>query len=101
MVSLQSSGFSPNRRKASPDSEDSSQKRKWEELYDCREQVFEKRSKAGARNFMADTELHFETPLPSEWQRCLDIQVLPPYINIYIHTHTQTNIYLSIYVHIV
>lgn len=23
-----------------------------------------------------DTELHLETPMPSEWQRCLDIKVI-------------------------
>ncbi|EXB97551.1 hypothetical protein L484_003395 [Morus notabilis] len=73
MVSLQSP-LSPDRRKPSPDSENSLQKRKWEDPFDYREQVFEKRYKAEGQNFMAGIELHLETPLPSEWQRCLDIQ---------------------------
>lgn len=32
-------------------------------------------------NSPADIELHLETPLPLEWQRCLDIQVLNLFSN--------------------
>ncbi|PON61555.1 WW domain containing protein [Parasponia andersonii] len=74
MVSVQAP-LSPNQRRAIPEPKNPSRKRKWEGLpFDYEEQVFEKRSKAESKNFMSDIELHLETPLPSEWQRCLDIQ---------------------------
>lgn len=64
--------------------ENSAKKRKWEE--EAVEELFEKpllissSRKGGSKSpkSMFDTELlHLETPLPLEWQRCLDIQVNP------------------------
>jgi hypothetical protein len=81
MVSLQPT-LSPSRRKAiSSDQYDQnlSKKRKLQEgLAAQTQQIFEKRSKGGETtkfSTLVDIELHLETPLPLEWQRCLDIQV--------------------------
>lgn len=82
MVSFQAHPLSPNQKKAIPESENSSKKRKWDdEPYDGHdhdqvEQIFEKRWKPqNTAKSLFDIELHQETPLPLEWQRCLDIQV--------------------------
>ncbi|KAH8508786.1 hypothetical protein H0E87_010793, partial [Populus deltoides] len=64
---------SPNGRKSIPELDDSSKKRKWEESQT--EGILEKRSKPeSTKSFFEEIELHRETPLPLEWQRCLDIQ---------------------------
>lgn len=73
MVSLQPP-LSPNPRKAIAEIQSLSKKRKLEEESKT-EQVLEKRSKAESANSILDIGLHLETPLPLEWQRCLDIQV--------------------------
>lgn len=77
MVSLQTP-TSPNGRKIAISELDvSSKKRKWDdEPAQITEGIFEKRSKPPeiTKSFF-ETELQFETPLPSEWQRCLNIQV--------------------------
>lgn len=71
----------PNQRKTIPESDNlSSKKRKWEEGHIQLDQQtnfdIEKRSKAEeSRSSMFDIELHLETPLPLEWQRCLNVQV--------------------------
>ncbi|GLT31137.1 hypothetical protein SLA2020_434120 [Shorea laevis] len=61
----------PNPRKTIPEVENSSNKRKRpEESHTSTEETLEeKRLKS-----LFDIELHLETPLPLEWQRCLDIQ---------------------------
>ncbi|KAB2617115.1 hypothetical protein D8674_012984 [Pyrus ussuriensis x Pyrus communis] len=77
MLSFQAHPLSPNQKKTIPDSENSSKKRKWDDKpYVNIEQLSEKRSKVPQckPNSLFDIELHLETPLPSEWQRCLDIQ---------------------------
>jgi hypothetical protein len=82
MVSLQPT-LSPSRRKAiSSDQYDQnlSKKRKLQEglAAQTSQQIFEKRSKGGETtkfSTLVDIELQLETPLPLEWQRCLDIQV--------------------------
>ncbi|KAH0989240.1 hypothetical protein GBA52_000723 [Prunus armeniaca] len=81
MVSFQAHPLSPNQKKAITESENSSKKRKWDdEPYDGHdhdqvEQIFEKRWKPlNTAKSLFDIELHQETPLPLEWQRCLDIQ---------------------------
>ncbi|KAL4310554.1 hypothetical protein GQ457_01G027620 [Hibiscus cannabinus] len=51
-----------------------SKKRRLEEALDGDEGTFVKRSKAEFMNSVLDTELHLESPLPLEWQRCLDLQ---------------------------
>ncbi|XP_058096798.1 protein CURLY FLAG LEAF 1-like [Magnolia sinica] len=66
MVSFQSS-ISLRERKPFADSECTSKKRKWDDRE--REEDPTKESKT-----MLDIELHLETPLPLEWQRCLDLQ---------------------------
>ncbi|KAF5461878.1 hypothetical protein F2P56_017939 [Juglans regia] len=71
MVSLQPA-LSPNPRKAIPELENLSKKRKLEGSK--AEQIFEKQSKMESTTSILDIELHLETPLPLEWQRCLDIQ---------------------------
>ncbi|XP_018806834.1 uncharacterized protein LOC108980388 [Juglans regia] len=69
MVSLQPA-LSPNRIQ---EFENLSKKRKLEGSQE--EQFFEKRSKRESTNSILDIELQYlETPLPLEWQRCLDIQ---------------------------
>lgn len=78
MVSIQAP-LSPDMRKTTPDQlENSSKKRKLDEPQGD-EETFEKRSKAASTKSVFDMELHLETPLPLEWQRCLDIQVLSIY----------------------
>ncbi|XP_062098691.1 protein CURLY FLAG LEAF 1-like [Humulus lupulus] len=71
MVSVQA----PNQRKVIfPEPKNSSKnKRRWED-HELPFDFENKRSKTEAKNYMADIELHLETPLPSEWQRCLDIK---------------------------
>lgn len=79
MVSFQAP-LSPNQRKPS---DHLSKKRKWEEPF--ADQIFQKRSKAEETTnpiFDIDQHDHFDTPLPLEWQRCLDIQV---YICLYLN----------------
>ncbi|CAK7347135.1 unnamed protein product [Dovyalis caffra] len=72
MVSFQALP-SPNGRKTSiPELDDSSKKRKWEEP--LTEGILEKRLKPESTKSFFEIELHLETPLPLEWQRCLDIQ---------------------------
>ncbi|XP_075641366.1 uncharacterized protein LOC142613066 [Castanea sativa] len=71
MVSMQPP-LSPDRRKEIPEFENLSKKRKLEESQT--EQIFEKRSKAEGTKSIFDIEQHLETPLPLEWQRCLDVQ---------------------------
>ncbi|KAM7257830.1 hypothetical protein ACFE04_013571 [Oxalis oulophora] len=56
------------------DNYNSSKKRRWE---DVNQDTFEKKLKEGSiskQSSIFDIELHLETPLPSEWQRCLNIQ---------------------------
>ncbi|KAI6689316.1 hypothetical protein NL676_026144 [Syzygium grande] len=89
MVSFQNwTPHSPNRRGAIIQGLESlSKKRKWEETQQPRqgrrqegaEEPFWKRSPsssetAEATRTVLDIELHLESPLPSEWQRYLDIQ---------------------------
>ncbi|KAL6179893.1 hypothetical protein ACLB2K_046564 [Fragaria x ananassa] len=77
MVSFQAQPLSPNQKRSiTDDSENSCKKRKWDDPFPFLE--LEKRSKPAAdqirpKSFF-DVELHLETPLPLEWQRCLDIQ---------------------------
>ncbi|KAG7972322.1 hypothetical protein I3843_07G176800 [Carya illinoinensis] len=73
MVSLQPA-LSPNGRKSIQEFENLSKKRKLTLEGSQEEQFFEKRSKRVSTNSILDIELHLETPLPPEWQRCLDIQ---------------------------
>lgn len=73
MVSLHTL-LTPNERKAIPEFENSSKKRKWDKPKV--EEEFGKRFKpAESDKTIFDIELHLETPLPFDWQRCLDIQV--------------------------
>ncbi|CAN4122267.1 unnamed protein product [Withania somnifera] len=51
--------------------EDLSKKRKWEDEISCDEI---KPQKAKTMTTLFGTQLHLETPLPLEWQRCLDIK---------------------------
>ncbi|XP_022766388.1 uncharacterized protein LOC111311276 [Durio zibethinus] len=76
MVSFQAPLSPPDMiRKTIQELENSSKKRKLEEPQEGdREETFEKRWKAESTKSMFDMELHLETPLPLEWQRCLDIQ---------------------------
>ncbi|KAK0577106.1 hypothetical protein LWI29_027856 [Acer saccharum] len=77
MVPFQAHPLSPNntRKTAIPDHEFdiSSKKRKWDDKalpadhHD--HQTLDKKTKS-----IFDIELHLETPLPLEWERCLDIQ---------------------------
>ncbi|KAG6784273.1 hypothetical protein POTOM_009962 [Populus tomentosa] len=71
MVSFQALP-SPNGKKLIPELNESSKKRKWEEPQT--EGILEKRSNPERRKSFFEIELHLETPLPLEWQRCLDIQ---------------------------
>ena len=97
MVPFQAHPLSPNntRKTAIPDHEFdiSSKKRKWDDKalpadhHD--HQTLDKTTKS-----IFDIELHLETPLPLEWERCLDIQVYIYfaliylfYINLYIIKH--------------
>ncbi|XP_057973963.1 protein CURLY FLAG LEAF 1-like [Malania oleifera] len=79
MVSLQTP-LSPNRRKAITEFDNLlTKKRKWEEpAAEARQSIFVKpfnvKDKSTSTSIL-DMELQLqETPLPSEWQRCLDIQ---------------------------
>lgn len=90
MVSIQASSSAEMRKNSTPQLEiNSSKKRKFEEPAAAagggggdEETSFEKRSKDAERTkSVFDMELHLaETPLPLEWQRCLDIQVYISYI---------------------
>ncbi|KAJ4701330.1 WW domain-containing protein [Melia azedarach] len=71
MVSFQAP-ISPNSRKTNAEFDNFSRKRKLEELEG--EETLDKRSKAESTKSIFDIELHLETPLPLEWERCLDIQ---------------------------
>lgn len=87
MVSFQNHPLSPNQKRSIPDSENSSKKRKWDDPFPFVEEFLVKRSKPADQiraKSLFDVELHLETPLPLEWQRCLDIQVC---IYIYIHIY--------------
>ncbi|XVF64774.1 hypothetical protein PTKIN_Ptkin09bG0193700 [Pterospermum kingtungense] len=84
MVSIEAS-FPPDMRKTTPELDNLSKKRKVED----NEETSEKRSKAESTKSVFDMELHLETPLPLEWQRCLDIQ--SGQIHFYnTRTHTRT-----------
>lgn len=72
MVSLQPT-LSPNRRKAITEYENLSKKRKLQEGYLQTQQIFE--GESTKLSTVDHIELHLESPLPLEWQRCLDIQV--------------------------
>ncbi|KAK9023529.1 hypothetical protein V6N11_003747 [Hibiscus sabdariffa] len=74
-----------------PEFENSSKKRKLEDSsHDDHEETSDKRSKPESMKSMLDMELHLETPLPLEWQRCLDIQ--SGQIHFYnTRTHTRTS----------
>lgn len=77
MVSLQSP-TSPNGRKTTiPELDYLSKKRKWDDDEPAEiDGIFDKRSKpTEITNSFFEIELQLETPLPLEWQRCLDIQV--------------------------
>ncbi|XP_065847117.1 protein CURLY FLAG LEAF 1 [Euphorbia lathyris] len=83
MVSLQPSN-SPKGTKTTLDLDGSSNnnnKRKWNddvESFQSEEALFRKRFRSpevvGATKSFFEIELQLETPLPFEWQRCLDIQ---------------------------
>ncbi|KAJ7959014.1 WW domain-containing protein [Quillaja saponaria] len=66
---------SPEKRKDVTEYEiiSSSKKRKWEVSL-AEEETCEELSKAENKKSIFDMELHLETPLPSEWQQCLNIQ---------------------------
>ncbi|KAL9446812.1 hypothetical protein AB3S75_014473 [Citrus x aurantiifolia] len=74
MVSLQAP-LSPNNGKAKKEFDNLSKKRKLEEIIQG-EGTFDKRSSKGVttKSSIFDIELQLETPLPLEWERCLDIQ---------------------------
>lgn len=67
MVPFQSHPSSQNdkRSEVRESSENLAKKRKWEQPL-----------QPPQINSIFDIELHLETPLPFDWQRCLDIQVL-------------------------
>ncbi|XP_042492644.1 uncharacterized protein LOC122072147 [Macadamia integrifolia] len=72
MVSFQTP-VSPNQRKMISQFENSSKKRRWEEIEEEAKEDVEKHSNTTSKE--SDIELHLEQkPLPLEWQRCLDIQ---------------------------
>ncbi|XP_044512168.1 uncharacterized protein LOC123230112 [Mangifera indica] len=74
MVSFQAPIFSDSRSK--PNTEfDHLSKRKREDVLEG-EETFNKRAKQTMKSIF-DTDLHLETPLPLEWERCLDIQSSP------------------------
>ncbi|CAK9154257.1 unnamed protein product [Ilex paraguariensis] len=65
----------PSRRKIIQGLEDSMKKRKREEGDDSKaEEVFEKPQNPKSMKYIFNTEINLETPLPLEWQRCLDIK---------------------------
>ena len=67
--------LSPSRREGIAEMENLTKKRKWEESQV--KEVLDRKPiwKAKGTKSMFDMELHFETPFPLEWQRCLDIKV--------------------------
>ncbi|XP_057489836.1 protein CURLY FLAG LEAF 1-like [Actinidia eriantha] len=66
--------LSPSRREGIAEMENLTKKRKWEESQV--KEVFDQKPilKAKGTKSMFDMELPVETPLPLEWQRCLDIK---------------------------
>ncbi|XP_044475114.1 uncharacterized protein LOC123203022 [Mangifera indica] len=68
MVSFFQAAIFPDTRSKTNAEFDHLSKRKREDVFD-REESFNKRSKP-----TFDMDLHLETPLPLEWERCLDIQ---------------------------
>ncbi|KAK6940151.1 hypothetical protein RJ641_029682 [Dillenia turbinata] len=70
MVSFQRT-LSPNQSKTIPEFLNSITKRKWEETET--DQDFKKRS-TGKTQPVGDVDLQLETPILSDWQRCLDIK---------------------------
>lgn len=66
----------PTQRNVFPNIEDLSKKRKWDDELKAEDQIsYEKPQKAKTMTSLFGTQLHLETPLPLEWQRCLDIKV--------------------------
>ncbi|XP_043695760.1 uncharacterized protein LOC122646289 [Telopea speciosissima] len=64
---------SPNQRKMIPQYENLSKKRRWEVEEEAKEDIENHSKRVSSKLF--DIDLHLEQkPLPSEWQRCLDIQ---------------------------
>ncbi|KAL5846814.1 hypothetical protein ACOSQ3_010338 [Xanthoceras sorbifolium] len=74
MVSFQAHPLSLNSRNTIPEFDNSSKKRKWDEAVPGDHQTLDKKAKAENTKSIFDIELHLETPLPLEWERCLDIQ---------------------------
>ncbi|KAH9623981.1 hypothetical protein KSS87_010099 [Heliosperma pusillum] len=84
MVSFQTTFLELNQRKTTLESDSISKKRKWdhdpqaEDILPFRQWMNHKGVPSTATvtttKYFSDIELHLETPLPSEWQRCLDIQ---------------------------
>ncbi|XP_016490747.1 uncharacterized protein LOC107810472 [Nicotiana tabacum] len=65
----------PTQRNVFPNIEDLSKKRKWDDELKAEDQIsYEKPQKAKTMTSLFGTQLHLETPLPLEWQRCLDIK---------------------------
>ncbi|KAE8666807.1 putative LRR receptor-like serine/threonine-protein kinase [Hibiscus syriacus] len=90
MISFQSPLSPPDMiRNTIPEFENSSKKRKLEDSQNDHEKTSDKRSKPESMKSMFNMELQLETPLPLEWQRCLDIQ--SGQIHFYnTKTHTRT-----------
>ncbi|XP_074280137.1 uncharacterized protein LOC141605324 [Silene latifolia] len=88
MVSFQTPFLELNQRKTTLESDTNSKKRKWdhdpkadhEDILPFKHWMNHKGSVPATASattttrYFSDIELHLETPLPSEWQRCLDIQ---------------------------
>lgn len=79
--------LSPTRKKTVPDFENLLKKRKLHDDGDYRPDQSQKITDPQKpvkgqimMKSMPDTELHLETPIPLEWQRCLDIKVRIPSI---------------------
>lgn len=76
MISIQNS-LSLEERKTFSNSNNSSKKRKWQSEEggedDCSTKVIDPEAKSTEPTL--DIDLHLETPLPIDWQRCLDLQV--------------------------
>ncbi|KAJ8625699.1 hypothetical protein MRB53_034229 [Persea americana] len=75
MISIQNS-LSLEERKTFSNSNNSSKKRKWQSEEggedDCSTKVNDPEAKSTEPTL--DIDLHLETPLPIDWQRCLDLQ---------------------------
>ncbi|KAK9757555.1 hypothetical protein RND81_01G170400 [Saponaria officinalis] len=80
MVSLQIPFLQlSKKRKVILESEGNSKKRKWDHVLETEDTLHYKHrmtspAAATTNKSFFDVNLHLETPLPSEWQRCLDIQ---------------------------